>query len=146
MAYSPNYILDWDLIHFDKIDVMLEIAQILDEEDGNLEKHIIFIDLLNYEKEKYNLTENDIYLMKNVLICYYQNNNKDESLMAFCQLNSLIPHNDNDIAYYEAKNKYVYFKKLLNIENYLIDKEIELFYEEIKKNYINIIQIMEIIY
>ena len=147
MAYFPNYIFDWDLKLFEKIDVRLEIAGILDEEDGDLEKHIIFIDLLNYEKEKYNLTENDIHLMKNVLICYYKDFNKDESLMAFCELNSLIPKNNNDIAYYEAKNKCVYFKKLLNIENYLTDKEIELFYEEIeKKNYINIIQIMEIIY
>jgi len=133
LAYFPNYIFDWDLKLFEKIDVRLEIAEILDEEDGDLEKHIIFIDLLNYEKEKYNLTENDIHLMKNVLICYFKNDNKDESLTAFCQLNSLIPQNNNDIAYYEAKNKCVYFKKFLNIENYLTDKEIEIFYEEIEK-------------
>ena len=65
--------------------------------------------------------------MKNVLICYYKDFNKDESLMAFCQLNSLIPKNNNDIAYYEAKNKCVYFKKLLNIENYLQIKKLNYF-------------------
>ena len=132
LAYCPNYFFDWDLKLFEKIDVRLEIAKILDEEDEDLEKHIILLDLLNYQKEKYNLTENDIYLMKNVLICCFKND-KDDCLIAYCQLNSLIPQNNNDFAYYEAKNKCIYFKNNLNIENYLTDKEIEEFYEEMEK-------------
>ena len=70
--------------------------------------------------------------MKNVLICCFKND-KDDCLIAYCQLNSLIPQNNNDFAYYEAKNKCIYFKNNLNIENYLTDKEIEEFYEEMEK-------------
>ena len=62
-AYLPNYIDDWNVKLFETIDVILEIAQQLDLEDGNLEKHLKFFDLLSEQKEKYNLSENDINLM-----------------------------------------------------------------------------------
>jgi len=74
-AYLPNYIFDWNKKLFEKIDIKMEIAQMLDLEDTNLEKHKLFFDLLIYQNEKYNLSENDVNLMKEVLICYFE---KDE--------------------------------------------------------------------
>ena len=41
-AYLPNYIIDWDLKIFEVIDVVYELAQILDLEDSTLEKHQIY--------------------------------------------------------------------------------------------------------
>ena len=87
-AYLPIYVIDWDLKLFEKIDIKMEIAQMLDLEDTNLEKHKLFFDLLIYQNEKYNLSENDVNLMKEVLICYFEKDEEKE--MSFCMLNSLI--------------------------------------------------------
>ena len=133
-AYLPNFVFDWYLKLYEKIDVMYELAQILDIEDRTLSKHKNFIDLLYDQKEKYNLAENDIYLMKGVLTCYFQRDVEDTFLVSFCELNSVIPKCDNDYAYYEAKNKCIYFKRYLKNENKNIisDDEIEKFYNDIE--------------
>ena len=68
---SSNYIIVWDLKLFDIIDVVYELAQILDLEDNNLEKHQKFFDLLFEEREKYNLSENDINLIKGAFLCIF---------------------------------------------------------------------------
>ena len=62
---------------FDIIDITYEIAQIIDLEDSNLEKHQLFFDLLYEQREKYNLSENDINLMKGVLLCYFNEEGSD---------------------------------------------------------------------
>ena len=70
-SYLQNYIYDWNIKLFEKIDVAYEIAQVLDLEDSNLEKHQIFFDLLYNQREKYNLSENDVNLMKGALFCFF---------------------------------------------------------------------------
>ena len=109
-AYLPNYIEDWNMKLFETIDVILEIAQQLYLEDGNLEKHLKFFDLLSEQKEKYNLSENDINLMKCVLLCYFHIEGSDLPMLSFSTLNSLVPTNDLDYAYYNARNKCIYFR------------------------------------
>ena len=131
-AYLPNYFLSWDLKLFEKIDIKKEISLILDLEDANLENHYLFLDLLNYQRENYNLSENDINLMKGVFSCYFHKGNTESKIMEFSILNSIIPNNELDYAYYRAKNKCIYFQNYLNIGNIMSDTEIENFYKEVE--------------
>ena len=130
-AYLPNYIMNYEDKLFHKIDVTFECASILDTEDETTEKHKQFIDLLDYKREDYNLTENDINLMRGVLTCYFHTDQDEEYYISFCQLKSMQPKNDHDYAYFEAMNKCIFFKDYLNIENAITDDEIKEFYNEI---------------
>ena len=134
LAYLQNYIYDWNIKLFENIDVIYEMAEILDLEDNNLEKHQIFFDLLYNQREKYNLSENDVNLMRGVLFCYFHKEDSDLHRISFCILNSLIPKKDIgiDYAYYHAKNKSIYFTNFLKLENSISDAEIEAFYKEIE--------------
>ena len=131
-AYLPNYIDDWGLKLFEAIDIKLEIKQMLALEDKKLENHQLFFELLYNEKEKYNLSENDINLMKGVLFCNFSEEGIDSQIISFCTLNSLIPENEFDYAYYNAKNKCCYYRTNLKLENFLSDSDIEKFYKEIE--------------
>ena len=136
LAYAPNYFYDWRLKIFEKIDVIFEIAQILDLEDGNLEKHKHFFDLLKNQREKYNLSENDIDLMKGTLCCYFNIEGEDDpnkNILAFSILYSITPKIESDYTYFLAKNKCVYFRNHLKLEkNIFSDSEIEAFYKEVE--------------
>ena len=131
-AYLPNYIDDWNIKLFETIDVAFEIAQILDLEDRNLEKHQLFFDLLSKEREKYNLSENDINLMRGVLFSHFTIEGSDLPVLSFCTMNSLIPENELDYAYYNAKNKSIFYDTLLKLDNVITDSEKEKFYKEIE--------------
>ena len=132
LAYLPNYVYDWNIKLFDSIDVAYEIAEILDLEDSDLEKHPLFLDLLYYKREKYNLSENDVNLMKGVFSCYFYKEGTDSHLIAFSMLNSLIKSNEKDYAYYNAKNKVIFFNTYLKLENAFSDEETEAFYKEVE--------------
>ena len=131
-AFLPNYMDDWNMKLFEKIDVRLEIAKQLDLEDNNLENHQIFFDLLYAEKEKYNLSVNDINLMKGVLLCTFMEEGKDAHLLAFCEMNSLLPINELDYAYYNAKNKCCYLRNSLKLQSVVSDEDMDKFYKEIE--------------
>ena len=130
-AYLPNYIMNYEDKLFHKIDVTFECASILDTEDETTEKHKNFLELLDSKREEYNLTENDINLMKGVLTCYFHTEQEEDYLLSFCELKSIQPSNNCDYAYFEAMNKCIFFKDYLNIENSISDEEIEKFYMEI---------------
>ena len=133
-AYVPNYLIDWDLKFFDIIDVRLEITQTLNLEDVNLEKHSLFFDLLNYQREKYNLSENDVNLMKGAFSCYFnKNENADLNMMSFALLNSVVPKDEFDLAYYLSKNKCIYLQTYLKLGEIISDSEIEKFYKEVEE-------------
>ena len=131
-AYLPNYVLSWDFKLFEKIDIKKELESVLNLEDANLENHYLFLDLLNYQKDNYNLSENDINLMKGVLTCYFYKGNTESKIMEFSILNSIMPKNDLDYAYYRAKNKCIYFQNFMNIGNIISDDEIDQFYKEVE--------------
>jgi len=131
-SYFPNTILDFNLNLFDEIDVKEEILEMLDlEDDYSLNKHKQFFALLNKEKEKYNLTENDINLMEGILFCYYKKES-DTFKLPFNLLNSLVPKTEFDYSYYNAKNKCVYLRQFANLENSFSDSDIENFYKDIE--------------
>ena len=132
LSYLPNYIYDWSIKLFEKIDVVYEMAEILDLEDTNLEKHQLFFEVLYDLREKFNLTENDVNLMKGVLFCYFHKEGTDLHIISLCTLNSLLPKNDSDYAYYNAKNKSIFFCNYLKLEHLMTDSEIEKFYKEIE--------------
>ena len=131
-AYLPNYIDDWNMKLFETIDVVYEIAQELDLEDGKLEKHELFFDLLNNQRENYNLSENDISLMRYVLYCYFQNES-ETSMVYFSMLNSLVPDKELDYAYYTSKNKSIFFRSYLKLNDSMTEEEIEKFYKEVEE-------------
>ena len=131
LSYLPNYIYDWDIKLFEEIDITFEIAQMLDLEDQDLSKHQKFFELLSNQKEKYNLSDNDISLMKGTLFCYFYDENTDLHMIAFSTMNSLVPENELDIAYYTAKNKCIFFNSYLKLNDAVTDDEIKKFYEEI---------------
>ena len=47
-------------------------------------------------------------------------------------MNSLMPKNEFDFAYYNAKNKCLFFNSYLNLENVITDSEKEKFFKEIE--------------
>ena len=132
LAYSPNYVYDWGLKFFDSIDIKAEMTEVVNLEDTNLDKHPLFLDMLNYQREKYNLSENDIILMKETFICFFTNpENKDNITLSFITLNSLIQKSDFDYAFYNAKNRCVYLRSCFKFEQLISEEEIENFYKEI---------------
>ena len=137
-AYVPNYILDLELKLFEKIDLIYELALILDLEDNDensLDKHELFFDLLNEQREKFNLSENDVLLMKGCLFCFFKKkeDDPDYNLILFSTLNSIMPKSELDFAYYNAKTKCVYFKDYLNLNDLISDSEVESYFQEIKE-------------
>ena len=102
LVYLPNYVYDWNIKLFEKIDVIYEMAEVLDLEDGNLDKHKLFFDLLYEEREKYNLSENNINLMKCVFFCYFHKEDSDLHIISFCTHNQLIP---KDVQFQNKKKK-----------------------------------------
>ena len=63
------------------------------------------MDLLNEQREKFNLSENDILLMKGCLFCYFKkkDDDPDYNLILFSTLNSIMPKSELDFAYYTEK-------------------------------------------
>ena len=131
LAYIPNKYIQLELQLFKKIDIIKEIDEAIDLEDENLEKHKKYFDLLIQKKEKYNLTENDINLVRGVFFCIY-NTSEDSKKLSFKTLNSILPKNEFDIAYYQAKNKCIFFKEL-DSDNTITNLDIKNFYKDIEE-------------
>ena len=128
-AYLPNYIENWNLNLFEKIDLHNEISEMLALEDESFEKHEIFFELLIKERILYNLTENDVYLMKGITLKFFEVEDVAQNSLSFSTLISLVPKTQIDYAYYHAKIKGF---QLRNKENIVADSEIEKFYKEIE--------------
>ena len=78
LAYLPNCVFISRIKIFNKINVVGEILETLHLEDNSLNKHILFFDLLNNQRENFNLTENVIKLIKGVFFCCFLNQDKEE--------------------------------------------------------------------
>ena len=132
-AYLQKFIDILELKPFRKIDVKNEILKILDLEDKNFEKHILFFQLLDKEREIYNLTEYDIKLMKAVVSSIFVDIDEEEYInlhsLYFSSLNSLVPKTQIDYSYYNAKIKSIYLQDEKNI---ISESEIEKLFKEIK--------------
>ena len=68
--------------------------------------------------------------MKGVFLCYFNIEGSDLSILSFNTLNSLIPKNELDYVYYQAKNKCIFLNAYLKL-NVISDSEIKKFYEEV---------------
>ena len=131
LAFFPNYIIDWREKIFETVDVPYEIAVSLDLEDTYLEKYQLFFDLLFEQREKYNLSENDVNLIKGAFLCCFHREGSELPKISFSTLNSLMPKNELDYAYYQAKNRCIFINTDLKL-NAISDSEIEKFYEEVE--------------
>ena len=134
-AYLPKHMIDNDLKLFRKIDVKHEISEMLKLEDDSFEKHKEFFELLDKERDIYNLTENDIKLMKGVILSFFiedlegEEEDNNSNSLAFPTLNSCEPKTQLDYAYYNAKIKSIYFQ---DKDNIISEAEIEKLFKEIE--------------
>ena len=130
-AYLPKCMIDYDLKLFRTIDIKNEISEMLKLEDDSFEKHKDFFELLEKEREIYDLTENDIKLMKGVILSFFREDEEDINSysLAFSTLNSLEPKTQLDYAYYNAKIKSIYFQDRNNI---ISEVDIEKLFKEIE--------------
>ena len=69
--------------------------------------------------------------MKGVFLCLFNIEGSDLPMLSFSTLNSLIPKNELDHTYYNAKNKCIFFNTYLKL-NSISDSETEKFYKEIE--------------
>ena len=133
-AYLPNFIFNFEDNLFHKIDVLLELAYVLDNEDSTASKHKDFMNIIEKERKKFNLTKNDVSLMRFVFSCYFGNEESGEQIMSFYQLKAIKPDSNLDLAYYEAMNKSIYFRENLKLESELKDEDIIIFYKKVIDN------------
>lgn len=104
-AYLPFFIINGYYFLLNKINVTKEIAIILNTiEDGTFDVFDRFMDFLKNNKREFNLSTNDINLMKNVLkCCFRKKDDVKEDLDLFLEFEK------GDKAYYEAQLKYCNF-------------------------------------
>ena len=131
-AYLPYLIIDRVYYLLNKIDVTYELAIILDKYENN--KYEIFdkfMDFLEKNKSQFNVTSNDIMLMKSVFKGYFSSDLIKKNIEV---IDSLLEFEKGDNAYYEAQLKYCNFylecsgekcdkKKVKNIFDNLINAE-----------------------
>ena len=102
-AFLPYLILDRLYYPLNKIDVVYELAFILEKFENN--KFIIFdkfMDFLNNNKTQFNVTSNDIKLMIYVFKGFFSSDSIKEDIEI---INYLLELEKGDNAYFEAKLK-----------------------------------------
>jgi hypothetical protein len=76
-AYLPYSVINGNYFIFNKINITYEVALYIDNHYSQFNDFENFIQQLNENKEKYNLTENNIKLMENIIkIYFYSSKNK----------------------------------------------------------------------
>ena len=106
-AYLPYLIINRTYFLLNKINVMYEIAIVLEKIENN--KYIIFdefMDFLLQYNNQFNLTKNDITLMKCVFKGNFSSNLIKENISIIDEMLNL---EKGDRAYYEAQLKYCNF-------------------------------------
>ena len=108
-AYLPYLIINNTYNLLNKIDVTYELASELDIYDNNqLQKFYKFMNFLEKNKNEFNVTENDIRLMKCVLKNYFETDSiKNDITLIGNLLNFEKEKGEN--AYFEARLKYCNF-------------------------------------
>ena len=104
-AYLPSFLLDNTYHLLNKINVAYELAILLDKCDDN-NTFDEFMDFLNNHKKEFNISSNDIKLMKSVFNGYFYSEQIEENIEI---IDSLLDFEKGDKAHYEAKLKYCYF-------------------------------------
>ena len=137
-AFLPISIIDKTYFLFNKIDVVYETAVFIEEDDKNEDKEFQvfekFINYLNQNKKKYNLTNNDINLIHNVILTIFFSDvikNKIEYLDCFLNFEK----DNGENAYYEAQLKYCNFYLKYSEENSDTSEIKEIFNNLIKAEY-----------
>ena len=106
-AYLPYSIIDRTYYLLNKIDVNYEVAVMTDELD-NSEFKIFdqFMNFLNNNKNEFNITGNDIRLMKCAFKGYFSSDLIQKDIKI---INEMLQFEKGDNAYYEAQLKYCNF-------------------------------------
>lgn len=130
-AYLPYVTLDRSSFILNKIDVTKEIDIILDKfENNRYDIFNQFMEFLEKNKKQFNITVNDIYLMKSIFKCYFSSKLIQEDIT---YIDNLLDFNKEkgENVYFEAQLKYCNFyleyskekcdnEKINNIFDYLI--------------------------
>ena len=132
-AYSPFLIIDGSYYLLNKIDISYEIALILDNYD-NQELEILdkFLDFLRLNKNKFNITSEDISLMKCVLKGFFHSDLIKQNIEI---IDDMLDFKKVDNAYYEAQLKYCNFYLKFSGEKCDKEKISEIFDNLIKAEY-----------
>ena len=117
-AYLPYSIIKGNYFIFNKINISYIIAVYLDKEDPNLEYLNKYMEYLEENKTKYNLTTNDIKLMELVLKAHFKS---EAYLTNVNNLKQFLNLDKGDAAYYEAQLKFCNF--YLDYFKYKCDKD-----------------------
>ena len=117
-AYLPYSIIKGNYFIFNKINISYIIAVYLDKEDPNLEYLNKYMEYLEENKTKYNLTTNDIKLMDIVLKAHFKS---EAYLTNVNNLKQFLNLDKGDTAYYEAQLKFCNF--YLDYFKYKCDKD-----------------------
>ena len=128
-AYLPYSIIKGNYFIFNKINISYIIAVYLDKEDPHLEYLNKYMEYLEENKKKFNLTTNDIKLMKLVLKAHFKSEEYSKNLN---NLNKFLELEKGNTAYYEAQLKFCNF--YLDFFKYNCDKD------KIKKIFENLIK------
>ena len=106
-AYLPVLIMDRDYYLLNKINVAYELSLILEKYENN--SYDIFDKFMNFlliNNSQYNITTNDIKLMRSIFKCYFSSNLIQNNIES---INELLEFEKGDNAYYEAQLKYCNF-------------------------------------
>ena len=129
-AYLPFTIINGNYFILNKINISYEIADYLDNNDQNFSNFNNFMSNLEENNQDYNLTKNDIKLMKTVFSAYF-----DSSLYKYNSdnLNEFLNFEKDDTAYHEARLKFCNF--YLEYYGSICDKKkVEEIYDSLIKN------------
>ena len=110
LAYLPYLILDWTYLLLKTINVKFEVSWMTEDFDnGNFKKFDEFMKFLDINKKHFNITGNDIKLMKCVFQGLFRSDLIEKDITI---INELLQFEKGDNAYYEAQLKYCnfYFK------------------------------------
>ena len=107
-AYLPYSILNGNYFIFNKINITYEIAVYLDNEDPSFSKFDNFMQMLEINQSTYNLSINNIKLMKLVFKTYFDSSTYINSIGNLNDFLSL-EKEKGDEAYYESQLKFCNF-------------------------------------
>ena len=133
-AYLPYLIIHEDFyLLLNKIDVLNELSIILEKlENNNFDTFDKFMDFLEINRNHFNITKNDIKLMKCVLRFYFS---YKEIVNNIKTLEEFLDFEKGDNAYYEAQLKYCNFYLDFSQDKSEKDKIRNIFENLIKEKY-----------
>ena len=135
-AYLPFLVIDRTYFLLNKINVANELSLILEKyENNSYDTFDEFMNFLLINKSQYNITSNDIKLMKCIFKCFFSSNLIKKNIENINSLLDLMDFERGDIPYYEAQLIYCNFYSKYSGNNCNKEKIKNIFDNLIKAEY-----------